>query len=385
MAHPTKAIKDLCSFSSGHGFTRHDWAKAGLPIIRIAHLNGSRRFDYYPGEPDPEWVVEPGELLFAWAGTKGVSFGPTIWNGPRGVLNQHIFRVRPKNGVDQTWLYYALLQVTRRIEKRAHGFKSTLLHVRKSDIEDQRWPVPPPADQRRSVEVLSLAERVVVGLDDLIQANSTFKRGLMQQMLTGQTRFPEFKDRPWSEARLGEVFDERNESSRSDLPLLSVTNDRGIIPRNELDKRDTSNPDKGKYKRVAIGDIAYNTMRMWQGASALSSLDGIVSPAYTVLIPTTRIYGPFAKHLFKFPPMVHLFHRHSQGLVDDTLNLKFDRFAKIKVQIPSDTEEQERIANVLDLCEAEIGLLVALRTQFENRKRVLLSSLLSGAISVRAS
>jgi type I restriction enzyme S subunit len=153
VAYATKEIKDLCSFSNGHGFTRHDWAKSGLPIIRIAHLNGSRDFDYFQGEPEPDWIVEPGELLFAWAGTKGVSFGPTIWGGPRGVLNQHIFRVRPREGVDKTWLYYALLQVTQRIEKQAHGFKSTLLHVRKSDVDSQRWPVPPVAEQRRIVDL----------------------------------------------------------------------------------------------------------------------------------------------------------------------------------------------------------------------------------------
>ena len=64
-----------------------------------------------------------------------------------------------------------------------------------------------------------------------------------------------------------------------------------MIPRDQLDKRDTSNPDKAKYKRVAVGDIAYNTMRMWQGVSALASLEGIVSPAYTVAVPTDKIHG----------------------------------------------------------------------------------------------
>jgi len=221
-------------------------------------------------------------------------------------------------------------------------------------------------------------------LAELIDAKRIFRRGLMQQLLTGQNRFPEFRGRPWEEVHLGDIFNERNESNRPDLPLLSVTNDRGVIPRSELDKRDTSNPDKSKYKRVAVGDIAYNTMRMWQGVSALSSLEGIISPAYTVAIPTERIPGPFAKHLFKFPPVINLFHRHSQGLVDDTLNLKFDRLAKIKLIIPRDPAEQSRIASILDLCDVEIELLVALRKQFQNRKCALLSKLLSGEIEVPA-
>lgn len=246
----------------------------------------------------------------------------------------------------------------------------------------------PPMSEHIEAAVDRLAKEfdaTLSRLTVLIDAKHVFKRGLMQQLLTGQKRFPVFKNRPWGDVHLGDVFDERNEINRPDLPLLSVTNDRGVIPRDELDKRDTSNPDKSKYRRVAVGDIAYNTMRMWQGVSALSSREGIVSPAYTVAIPTDRIHGPFAKHLFKFPSVVNLFHRYSQGLVDDTLNLKFDRFAKIKVTIPRDAAEQARIAAVLDFCNAEIELLGRLRKQFETSKRALLFRLLSGELANRAS
>jgi type I restriction enzyme S subunit len=163
-----------------------------------------------------------------------------------------------------------------------------------------------------------------------------------------------------------------------------VTADRGLIPRDQLSKRDTSNPDKSKYKRVTLGDIAYNTMRMWQGVSALSTLEGIVSPAYTVATPTDKISGHFAKHLFKYPPVVNLFHRHSQGLVDDTLNLKFDRFSKIKLAIPRDTDEQARIAGVLDVCDTEIKLLSTLGKEFEDYKRALLFRLFSSDVKVPA-
>jgi len=126
-------------------------------------------------------------------------------------------------------------------------------------------------------------------------------------------------------------------------------------------------------------------MRMWQGVSALSALEGIVSPAYTVVTPTGGISGIFVKHLFKFPAVVNLFHRHSQGLVDDTLNLKYDRFAKIKLTIPLEVGEQDRIAAVLDLCDSEIELLEALRRQFEDHNRALLSRLLSGDLEALAS
>jgi len=129
-----QTIGELCSFSSGHGFRKHDWSSEGLPIIRIQNLNDSKDFNYFAGETDPKWVVFPGELLFAWAGVKGVSFGPTIWRGPKGVLNQHIYKIHTKREVDRRWFFLALLQVTEIVEKKAHGFKSSLLHIHKGDI-----------------------------------------------------------------------------------------------------------------------------------------------------------------------------------------------------------------------------------------------------------
>src|SRR5207253_408991 len=115
-----RMIEQLCKFTNGHGFAPSEWSDKGLPIIRIQNLNGSTDFNYYEGESQQQWIVMPGDLLFAWAGTRGVSFGATIWKGPKGVLNQHIYRVHPLNDVDKEWLYYALQVVTSRIEAKAH-------------------------------------------------------------------------------------------------------------------------------------------------------------------------------------------------------------------------------------------------------------------------
>jgi hypothetical protein len=85
-----RSIGDLCTLGNGHGFKASDWSDNGLPIIRIQNVRGSGDFNYFAGKPEADWIVEPGELLFAWAGVPGVSFGPGIWPGPRALLNQHI-------------------------------------------------------------------------------------------------------------------------------------------------------------------------------------------------------------------------------------------------------------------------------------------------------
>lgn len=160
-----------------------------------------------------------------------------------------------------------------------------------------------------------------------------------------EIRFSEFQG-DWEERTLGSCFDERLESL-PDGELLSVTIGSGIKKFSELDRNDNSNTDKSKYKRVCIGDIAYNSMRMWQGASGRSPYEGIVSPAYTVVKPIGDIDTQFFAYMFKKKEIIHLFEINSQGLTSDTWNLKYPAFSKIVVRVPRNVEEQSRIARFL--------------------------------------
>lgn len=99
-----------------------------------------------------------------------------------------------------------------------------------------------------------------------------------------ELRFPEFQG-DWKTDPLGNLFIERNEKGFSDLPLLSLTEKDGIIPQKETNRKDNSSADKSKYLRICRGDIAYNTMRMWEGRSAYVDIEGVVSPAYTICQP----------------------------------------------------------------------------------------------------
>jgi type I restriction enzyme S subunit len=376
-----KTIGDICRFSNGYGFTPRDWAKKGWPIIRIQNLNGSGNFNYYDGEPDPSWIVEPGELLFAWAGVPGVSFGPTIWQGPRGVLNQHIYRITPHDGIDRDWLYAALKVVTSRIERKAHGFKSSLLHVKKSDITDQQVHQPKLEEQVEIARIISVGDRSIDLTELLLAAKQERRTWLMQQLLTGKRRLPGF-GKPWQTVHLGEVFTNRIEINYPDLPLVAITGTGGVISREDLVRRDNSSEDKGKYLRICPGDIGYNTMRMWQGVCGLSSLEGIVSPAYTIATPNDEVDGEYMALLFKSRHVVHFFHRHSQGLVDDTLNLKWRHFAEIKVNIP-ERSEQQAIAAVFKTADRELDLLRVQLNALREQKKGLMQQLLTGKMRVR--
>lgn len=168
-----------------------------------------------------------------------------------------------------------------------------------------------------------------------------------------EIRFPEFRGH-WIQKTLGESFEERSEKNRSDLPLLSL-GENGLVYQSETARKDNSNADKSKYLRVAVGDIAYNTMRMWQGRCVCAGIEGIVSPAYTVCKPKEGVDSLFHYYLFKTQRMIQVFHQNSQGLVSDTLNLKYDSFSKIKYLIPPTLAEQEKIAQFLSEADEMIS------------------------------
>ena len=160
------------------------------------------------------------------------------------------------------------------------------------------------------------------------------------------------------------------------MELLSVTMNDGVMPRSEIEGKDNSSEDKSNYKVVLTGDMVYNSMRMWQGANGISPCDGIVSPAYTVLMPKIPISNGYFAALFKSPNLINEFRKNSQGMTSDTWNLKYPQIETIKVNIPA-LPEQERIADMLGTLEKRISKQALLVDSLKKYKRGVVSAILS--------
>lgn len=296
----------------------------------------------------------------------------------------HTIAYRPnKNIFSQRFLgYYFNSSIYRKqLYPLIQGIK--VCSISKSAISKTKLAIPPLAEQKKIAEILCTWDDAIEKQSKLIEKLELRKRGLMQRLLTGKTRLPGFTE-PWKKIKLGEVFEERNECNVEYLPLLSITAERGVIMQSESDKKDISNEDKSKYKRICPNDIGYNTMRMWQGRSALSTIEGIVSPAYTIVIPKSNIDPFFISVLLKLSRVVYDFWTHSQGLVGDTLNCKFHDFSKVKVFIPSLTE-QKAIASVLTSANKEIETQRKKNEALRQQKRGLMQQLLTGKTRVKVS
>ena len=160
---------------------------------------------------------------------------------------------------------------------------------------------------------------------------------------------------------LGAYFRVRKEKGEPELPTLSVTVNDGLVDRSDLDRKMETNLSPEQHLRVREGDIAYNMMRMWQGAFGRAGRDGIVSPAYVVVEPRKDIDSRFAAHWFKSARMIYLFRAYSYGLTEDRLRLYPDAFCQIPAS-PPPMPEQKRIADILDSWDRSIVQIKELLT-----------------------
>jgi type I restriction enzyme S subunit len=102
-----------------------------------------------------------------------------------------------------------------------------------------------------------------------------------------------------------------------------------------------------QYKRAARGDIAYNMMRMWQGAVGVAPTDGLVSPAYVVASPFSEADGRYYSYLFRTAAYMNEVNKYSRGIVTDRNRLYWDEFKQMPSIYPP-PGEQRKIADVLD-------------------------------------
>ena len=161
----------------------------------------------------------------------------------------------------------------------------------------------------------------------------------------------------WSCMRLAHCFSSVNRPANLDLPVLSVSIHTGIsdteLNDEDRDRKVWLSEDRSKYQCINNGDLVYNMMRAWQGAFGTCTRTGLVSPAYTVLVPKKGILSKYYELLFRTPNAKHLIYGYSQGIADFRKRLYWQKARDIYVPVPP-FEEQIRIADKCDFIDKRI-------------------------------
>ncbi len=188
--------------------------------------------------------------------------------------------------------------------------------------------------------------------------------------------YPEYRDsdllwlgqipKHWEEKRLKFLFSEIDDrSDTGQETLLSMRQQHGLVPHNEVSDKEFKSGELVGYKRTHVNDVVMNRMRASSGLFARTPMYGLVSPDYAVFRKRSEINVEYYVHLFKSPLMQAEFRAESKGLGTGSsgfLRLYSDRFGAISVPLPS-REEQDRIVSFIQAADEVIARLIRAKQQ----------------------
>ncbi|BCB69179.1 restriction endonuclease subunit S [Bifidobacterium longum] len=178
---------------------------------------------------------------------------------------------------------------------------------------------------------------------------------MTEQAKVPEIRFAGFTD-PWEQRKASEVFQIVDDRGHPTLPVLSATQNQGMIYRDDSGRyigHDESN--EIGYKRVLPGDFVVH-LRSFQGGFAHSQYEGITSPAYTVFRakePTSHS-DRFWKHWFMSEHFIAGLSTVTYGIRDGR-SISVDEFMNTFLAFPA-VEEQAAISRLFDYLDDLITL-----------------------------
>ncbi|MDD5140548.1 MAG: restriction endonuclease subunit S [Verrucomicrobiales bacterium] len=382
----------------------------GIPVIKMGNL-GRGRIQLATVERMPEGadyfsddVLKRGDILFNTRNTLDLVGKVAMWREelPRAVFNSNILRIDFDESRGFTKGFGNLILNSRRaiMQLRAIATGTTsVAAIYWRDAQHIRLLRPPLEEQEKISSIIESWNNAILKLESFVAAKVERKRGLMQQLVTGQTRFKEFvrsdkkvKTRfgnfpaDWSQVHMGDIADEAGKKNGGgrELPVLSCTKYRGLVNSLEYFGKRIFSEDTSTYRIVERGDFAYATNHIEEGSIGYQNLHdaALISPMYTVFRTKPGVDHEFFWKLIKTELYRHIFEVNTSGSIARRGALRWDEFALIKVFLPT-VPEQKRIAAVLNTCDEEIKLLEKQLEALKEQKRGLMQKLLTGEVRVK--
>lgn len=369
-----KRLGDLVSIMSGESpslYTLHNQGK--YPYVKVEDMNLCEKYQTHSRSYSNEEknIVKKGSIIFPKRGAAILNNKVRIANVDIQ-MDSNMMAIFPiKDNLLGEYLYYSI--VFEQLFKIADT--STIPQINNKHIIPCKILLPPLYEQQKIAEILNVWDKAIEKQTQLIEKLELRKKGLMQQLLTGKKRLPGFSGE-WKRVKAGLLFGSSSIRSNKLEPLLSVTQDKGVVPRDMLETRVTMpDGDLSSFKLVDVGDFVIS-LRSFEGGLEYSKYRGIVSPAYTVLKKKTDISDVFYKVYFKSNDFIQRLAVAVIGIRDGK-QISYSDFCYIKIPYPS-LQEQNAIANVFVSCDSEILLAKQKLNRFQQQKKGLMQVLLTG-------
>ncbi len=305
-------------------------------------------------------------------------------------LAQRVIKYRGKEDeIDNTYMKFYFLGFKFQKEILIESTGGTVQGIKGSKLHKLKVSFPKIIEQEKIAEILSTWDKAIELKEKLIEEKKEFKRGLMQKLLTGKVRFPEFTD-DWTEYQLKDICKFMKGSGLS-KDKLSINGDKKCILYGELYTTYSEVIQEVKSKTNIVegvpsqkGDVLIPASTTTTGidlanATALEEKSVLLGGDINILRNDKSLFNSsflahYLTHVKKFDlaskaqgmTIVHLYGKH--------LN-------KIQVDIPQ-VKEQEKSVQVLSLQDDEIEMLAEKLLQLKQQKKGLMQLLLTGIVRV---
>lgn len=334
---------------------------------KVTHPKEKIKFKNLPSRAKRKFYK--GDILFSTVRPNLKGFAYIDFQPEKAICSTGFAVLTIKQNALSRFIYYNLF--TKKIENRINSLTvgSNYPALNKNDIENLSFPIPPLKEQEKIAGILSTWDQYIENIDSIIESKKKQKKGLMQNLLTGEVRLPGFNGE-WKEVKLGDICE---------------------ITTGNKDNKD--NKKDGKYPfYVRSNNILRINEYSYDGEAILIPGDGKIGEIFHYINGKfnfhQRVYkisdfniNVLGKYIYYY--LVQFFKREAKkysakATVD---SLRRETFLNMKINLPP-IDEQVAIASVLSSADREIELLEDLRNKRMEEKKGLMQLLLTGIVRV---
>jgi type I restriction enzyme S subunit len=372
-----------------------------LPYIRVANVQDGhldlreiKRIQVARAEVK-RYSLQEGDILLTEGGDFDKLGRGTMWRNeiPECLHQNHIFVVRADRGriLPDYLVWLTNSPHGREYFRRCSKQSTNLASINTRQLK--RYPVVLPGhdEQLRIAKVLWCSDKGLGVAKQLLKAHRKLKRGLLQKLLTGEQRFPEFRDQPLVEYRLGDLAERvTRTNSGGSMHALTISGRTGFVDQRKYFSKMIAGASIGDSYLIKRGEFAYNRSLMkgypFGATKRLNEFDeGVVSKLYIVFAVSNHsaLNSDFLVHLFESGMLNRQLCRIANigSRAHGLLNVVTSDFFGMSLRLPS-LPEQKRIAELLDSVDREIKLLSDLHKALQEQKKGLMQQLLTGNVRV---
>ena len=380
-----KTLQSIAPLRGGFAFKSEKFQNVGIPIVRISNIGFDGtvggEFEYYSKlSPDEKFVLKGRSLLLTMSGATTGKIA-MLDSEEEYYQNQRVGYFQNNGAVDYDFLSSVLQTKAFTNQLNAVLVAGAQPNISSKEIDSFVFCIPESLDEQSTIgSLFRTLDDLLASYKDNLANYQSFKATMLSKMFpkAGQT-VPEIRldgfDGEWEIKRADEIFKSVSEKNRALLPVLSASQIDGMVLRDEIGidiKYDEAT--LNNYKVVKPGQFVIH-LRSFQGGFALSKLEGITSPAYTIIdfIDKENHLPGFWNSILTSKEFIKRLETVTYGIRDGK-SISFKDFSSLKFVFPK-LEEQQAIGSYFSNLDDLIVAHQEKISQLETLKKKLLQDM----------